>query len=220
MDGEESRRDIEIVGLVRDLKSHNLWENPERLAYVPVEQKPTHLNSLQIRSRHDLAAVAPLVRAALAKAAPELPILDMKSLSEQIDRSLLQERLLSRLTGFFGLLALLLAAIGLYGVLAFGVVQRTGEIGIRIALGARQTQVLWMVLRTAMAWVAVGVALGLAAALAAGRLVSSLLFGLTPTDPRAILWATATLVLVAAFAGFWPAWRAARLDPVRALRCE
>jgi ABC-type antimicrobial peptide transport system permease subunit len=144
----------------------------------------------------------------------------VRTLSEQIERSLRQERLLGQLTGFFGLLALLLASIGLYGVLAYSVSQRTGEIGIRMALGAPRLEVMWMVLRDAMGWVGVGVAIGLVVALGTGRLVSSLLFGLAPADPATILFATAALVLVASVAGYWPARRASRLDPVRALRYE
>jgi predicted permease len=218
--GEDSSRDIEIVGVVKDQKSHDLWQEAPRLVYFPVAQSPDYLSSIQVHTRGELAVVAPQVRRVIAEAAPELPILAVRTLSEQIERSLRQERLLGQLTGFFGLLALLLASIGLYGVLAYSVSQRTGEIGIRMALGAPRLEVMWMVLRDAMGWVGVGVAIGLVVALGTGRLVSSLLFGLAPADPATILFATAALVLVASVAGYWPARRASRLDPVRALRYE
>ncbi len=222
VDGESSSRDFEIVGLMKNLKYNDLWADPARLVYFPFAQQGGYLHALQVRSREDLATVAAAsqVRRLVSKVAPDLPILAIRSLTQEIDLSLRQEKLLSRLTGFFGLLALLLASIGLYGVLAYGVSQRTSEIGIRMALGAPRLRVLWMVLRSAMVWASIGVAIGALGALAAGRLVSSLLFGLAPTDPATILLAATVLLLVAAFAGYWPARRASRLDPVIALRCE
>jgi len=187
-EGDGSGRDIEIVGVLADFKIRDLHEDPPRLVHIPVAQQMGYLSSIQVRSRRDPAAVAPQIRRVLGEIAPGLPILGVRSLSEQIDRSLRQEKMLSQVTGFFGVLALLLASIGLYGVLAYGVTRRTGEIGIRMALGAQRKLVLWMVLRTALAWVGVGIAIGLVAALVTGRLVSSLLFGLAPAeDPIAAL---------------------------------
>jgi predicted permease len=220
VDGEASSRDIEIVGLVRDIKCNGLWEAPPRLVYFPVAQRPLYLESLEVRSHAELGGVMEQVRAVLSDVAPELPVLGAWTLTREIERSLRQEKLLSRLTSSFAVLALLLAAIGLYGMLAYGVSQRTSEIGIRMALGAPRLRVLWMVLRSALSWVGLGVAIGLAVALTTGQALSTLLFGLAPTDPLAILSATSALVLVAAFAAFWPARRAARLDPVQAIRCE
>jgi predicted permease len=220
IDGEESAREIEIVGMVNDLRSHDLRQEAPRLVYFSAAQRPDYLSSLEVRSRREPAGLASQVRAAIAETAPGLPVLATRTLRSQLDRSLREERLLSSLTGFFALLALLLAAIGLYGVLAYGVAQRTHEIGIRMAIGAPRRQVLGMVLRRAMGWVGVGVVFGLAAALAAGRLVSSLLFGLAPSDPATILLATAALILVAALAAYLPAHRASRLDPLQALRYE
>jgi predicted permease len=218
VDGEESGQDIEIIGVVRDLKVHDLWSQAPRLVYFPAAQRGNPLFSLQVHARPELSVSR--LREAIADVAPDLPVLSVRSLEEQVERSLRQERLLSQLTAFFGLLALVLAAVGLYGVLAYGVSQRTNEIGIRMALGAEPTRVLRTVFGTAMGWVGTGIAIGLAAALAAGRLLSSLLFGLGAIDLVTLLLTTAALVLVAALAAYVPARRASRLDPVRALRYE
>ncbi len=217
-EGEESSQEIEITGVVPDLKVHDLWSETPRLVYFPVAQHGESLYSLQVHARSTLSAAE--VRTAVAAVAPDLPITSVRSLEEQVEGSLRQERLLSQLTAFFGLLALLLAAVGLYGVLAYGVSQRTNEIGIRMALGAEPAQVLGTVFGTAMRWVGTGIVIGLAAAVAASRFLSSLLFGLDPIDPMTLLLTTAVLTAVAALATYAPARRASRLDPVRALRCE
>jgi predicted permease len=218
LEGEESSREIAIVGLVPNVKVHDLREEPPRLVYLPVAQHGEYLYSLQVHGRSELSAGQ--VRDAIAGVAPDLPITGVRSLEEQVERSLRQERLLGQLTAFFGLLALLLAAIGLYGVLAYGVAQRTNEIGIRMALGAEPSRMLGTVLGSALRWVGVGVVVGLAAALAASRFLSGLLFGLDPVDPATLLVTTAALVLVAVLAAWGPARRASRLDPVSALRHE
>jgi predicted permease len=217
---EESSRDIEIVGVVVDLKNNDLREETLPLVYLPVMQNMVHMNSLEIHTRGDLAAVAGQVRQAIHQTAPELPILEASTLIEKVDHSLRQEKLISKLTGFFGLLALALASIGVYGVLAYGVTQRTNEIGIRMALGARRYDVVWMILKDATGLVGIGVVIGVLMALATTHLVSSMLFGLTDKDPATLLLATAFLILVAGFAGYLPARRASRLEPIEALRCE
>jgi predicted permease len=218
VDGPESSGEIEIVGVLRDVKVHDLWSETPRLVYLPVAQHGEYLFSLQVHARSELPAVR--LREAIAAVAPELPVVSVRSFEEQVERSLRQERLLSQLTAFFGLLALVLATVGLYGVLAYGVAQRTNEIGIRMALGAEPGEVLKAELATAMRWVGTGIVLGLAAAVGASHLVSSLLFGLGPIDPATLLVTTASLVVVAALAAYGPARRASRLDPVRALRYE
>ena len=220
LDGPASSREIEIVGTVRDVKPTDLWERPPRVIYRPAAQVAGYLTSIEIRASGDPAVVAPQVRRAISEVAPTLPVRDVGPLAAQIDASLRRERLLSEVTGLFGLVALALAAVGLHGVLAYGATQRTGEIGIRLALGARRPQILWLVLKQALVWLAIGAAIGLAAALVLGRLVSALLFGLDPFDPGTIGAAGATLVVVGVAAALWPALRAARLDPMRALRCE
>jgi ABC-type antimicrobial peptide transport system permease subunit len=153
-----------------------------------------------------------------------LPVLDIHTLEEEMDAALVQHRLVALLTSLFGALALLLACVGIYGLLAFSVAQRTGEIGIRTALGARRGDVIWLVMREALVLVGIGVAAGVPAALLAARLatsqISGLLFGLEANDPLTLAAATAVLIVVAALAAYLPARRASRVDPMMALRNE
>ena len=137
-----------------------------------------------------------------------------------IEATILRERLMATLSGFFGLLALLLASIGLYGILTYGVASRTHEIGIRMALGAQPRNVRWLILREALLLLLAGVAVGLPLIFAVTRLASTLLFGLTPTDPVSLLCATLLMLAVALVAGYLPSRRATRVDPLVALRCE
>jgi ABC-type antimicrobial peptide transport system permease subunit len=137
-----------------------------------------------------------------------------------VDATILRERLMATLSGFFGLLALLLACIGVYGILSYGVASRTTEIGIRMALGARRTDVFWMILREALWLVAIGVVVGLPLIFAVTRLAATLLFDLSPTDPVSLIAAALLLLGVALLAGYLPSRRATRVDPMIALRCE
>ena len=220
IDGDESSRDLEIVGVAKDIVYYNYRDETPRFVYFPVMQTLDYLESLEVRTAGDPTAVIPLVRQAVNEAGENLPIVEVKTLDEQIDRSLRDDKLVSQLTSFFGLLALLLASIGLYGVLAYGVAQRTNEIGIRIALGAGRVQVLWMILRDGMVLVGLGILIGIPASLATTRLASSLLFGLGAADVWTMFGATLVLCLVALFAGYLPAWKASRLDPSTSLRYE
>jgi predicted permease len=220
INGVESSRDIEIVGLASDFKWHDLRQAAPRLIFLPAAQDAKYLYCIGVRSSADPALLIPEVRRTISEVSPNLPIFGVTGMEFEIERSLRQEKMLSKLTTIFGVLALLLASIGLHGVLAYAVSQRTGEIGIRMALGARRGEVLWMILRGAIAWIAVGAAAGLAVALAAGRFVAGLLFSVVPADPIAVLSAAGVLIIVAGASAYWPAWRASRMDPLTALRYE
>jgi ABC-type antimicrobial peptide transport system permease subunit len=151
---------------------------------------------------------------------PNVPAFDMRTMEEQRDVTLVTDRLVASLALAFGLVATLLAAVGLYGLMAFTVAQRTREIGLRMALGAPSASVTWLVMKEVLALVSIGTAMAVPAAWVLAGLVRSQLYGITPNDPASMAGAALTLALVAAIAGCVPAIRAARIDPMRALRCE
>jgi ABC-type antimicrobial peptide transport system permease subunit len=160
------------------------------------------------------------IRTAVKGLDASLPVYAMRSVDEQIDRALITERMIAMLSAVFGVIATLLAIVGLYGVMAYTVARRTREIGIRIALGAFGKDVVWMVMREALLLIAIGVAIGLPASFGLTGLVRTQLYGLTPNDPGTIAAATAALITAAAMAGYIPALRASRVSPIRALRYE
>ena len=160
------------------------------------------------------------IRREVANLDPSIPVLKTLTMEQQFDNQISAERVVTTLCGFFGILAVLLAAIGLYGVMAHSVTRRYREIGIRMALGAERRNVLWLVLRETAWMIGIGAVIGLPAAFALTRLVSSFLFGLTPQDPLSIALATLALVAVTALAGYIPARRATTVDPMIALRYE
>jgi predicted permease len=212
----------EIVGVVKDTKYEDLRENFGPIAYLPNSQEPgTTSTGVQfvIHSNLPKTELTAAVKRVLADVNPAISIkfIDFKLM---IAESMVRDRLMATLSGFFGLLALLLASIGLYGILSYGVASRTKEIGIRMALGARSQEVLYLILREALLLVLVGVALGLPVVFAATRFASSLLFGLTPTDPLSLSVAALLLFAVAVVAGYLPARRATKVDPLVALRYE
>jgi ABC-type antimicrobial peptide transport system permease subunit len=218
---KSNANDAEIVGVVKDFKNTNLREEPKRFVFLPYAQTD-ELNemTLYVRARGDAAAASASLRAAVRQADANLPIYGLKTMTTQVDDSLFIERMVAGLSIAFGALATLLAAIGLYGVMSYSVARRTREIGIRMALGAERTSVLWMVLREVAVLVAVGVGIGVPVAIALGRVVQSQLFDLSATDPIALAVATALLATVAFVAGYLPARRATRVDPMLALRYE
>jgi predicted permease len=217
----EPERDYEIVGIARNARDHDLRGAVEPRLYVPFVQSGdvgADLN-LEISTREPAAQIDPIRKAIVAYDA-NLPIHDMDPLSSMIDETITNERTIARLAVIFGLLALLLAAIGLYGVISYTIARRINEIGIRMALGARRSRVLWMVLRETLVLALVGIALGVPAALGSARAIASRLFGLSPFDLATLLTAIGILLVVAIFAGLIPGSRATRISPVQALRYE
>ena len=212
--------DIEVIGVVKDAKYGSLKEEFFPMAFYPYAQVDPVLSNLVVRFSGPESAVVPQVRQAIKQINRNLPIDDVVSLSDHIGRSLVQQKLVARLATFFGLLAVLLACVGLYGVMSYGVARRTNEIGIRMALGARGGNVLWLVLREALVLVVIGLAVGLFASLALTKTAASLLYELKPNDPLTITLATMLLAGVALLAGYLPARRASRVDPMVALREE
>jgi len=217
---------IEIVGVVRDSRYTNLRGDTPPVVYQTFLQTRTGRGqmALYVRIAAEPGAVLPHVRAAVQEIDRDLPLFEVRTLAAEMDAVLMQERLIATLSTVFSALALLLASVGLYGLLAFSVVERTGEMGIRMALGATRVDVIWSVMREGLLLVAAGVAVGVPAAFAAGRIASSqiagLLFGVRATDPATIALAAVLLAAVAAAAAFIPARRASRVDPLVALRNE
>jgi putative ABC transport system permease protein len=213
--------DVEIVGVVKDTKYTGLREEPIRMVYVPYRPGPWGVGfALHVRTAGQPTALATAVRQTIARLDPGAPVYDIRTAEEEIGRSLLRDRLIATITTLFGTLALLLASIGLYGVLSYGVSQRTREFGIRIAVGAEARRILHLVLREAAWVISLGVTAGLAAAWALGRLIGHLLYDVDPGDPLSASIAVAVLVPVGLFAAWLPARRASKVDPIRALRYE
>jgi ABC-type antimicrobial peptide transport system permease subunit len=208
------------VGIVRDAKYNNLRADIKPMFFMPLQQLPRRIRGIEVRTAEPIAAIGAAVRQAVMEVTPDLMVRRVATLSGQVDRTLAAERMIATLSAAFGAMALLLASIGLYGVLSYGVAQRTGEIGIRMALGATRARVLALVLRQSLAVVAGGILLGTVLAFAATRLIAKLLYGVTPTDAVTIAAAIGFLLAVAGLAAFLPARRASRVDPLVALRYE
>jgi predicted permease len=211
--------EIEIVGVVRDLRPNSLRETPKSLVFRPLAQGPgEYINSIEVRVAGPTAPVATALRAAVRKVDPQLPVRDIATISELLERGLSRERLVARLAGSFGVLALLLAAIGLYGVMGYSVSRRTNEMGVRLALGASPGGVRMLVLRESLMLCFAGIVFGFVLLLPVKGITGRLVYGMSPRDPATVAIATGILLLVTAAAAFIPAWRASRIDPVDAIR--
>ena len=213
---------IEVVGISGDTRYWSLKQDPVGMFYQPYQQTP-NLDfgaTYEVRTSLSPASVAPSLRKAVQSIDPDLPLQEIRTQQEQIDASMQQERIIAALTASFGVLALVLASVGVYGVMAYSVAQRTSEIGIRMALGARPREVITMVLREAT-WIAlVGIACGIGATLLSTHLVTSLLYGLHPNDPLILATSALLLALVGLMASWVPARCAAAVEPMQALRHE
>jgi predicted permease len=216
-----TKTDIEIVGVVGDTKYENMREEIPYELYIPsAQQQGANGGTVYMRARADPVRLFNAVRVAMQSVDAGVPMYDMRTLDHQVEVSLLTERLLASLSTVFGCLATLLAALGLYGVMAYMVARRTREIGIRMALGAGQNSVVWMVLRETLTLAGIGLSIGLTGASALTRLIQTQLFGVQPTDLLTMTAASMAIAAVTTLAGYVPARRATAIDPMHALRWE
>jgi predicted permease len=212
---------FEVVGVVPDAKYRSLRDPPPPMFYIPLFQEPrSSWANFALRTTADPRSTMADLPSVVRAVDPSVRVRDLRTMSDMMNRSVQQERLIAQLGGFFSVFALALACLGVYGVLSFAVVQRTREIGVRMALGAQRRDVVSLVVNQGLKLVLVGSVIGLGAALAATRLVSSLLYGVTPTDPVTFAGVSILLVLVAVLASWLPAKRATKVDPMEALRYE
>ena len=216
----ETTGQLEVVGVVRDAKYDSVRDEVPPTMYVPFRQARMGTPTVAVRTAGDPLAFVGTIREAVRGIDPNLPMVDVSTQMEQVEKRLEQEKVFAQAYTLFGALALVLAAVGLYGVMSYTVARRTNEIGIRLALGARRGQVLGATMRESLVLVSIGVAIGIAVVLAASRFVASLLFGVPRNDLISIALATAVLGVVAAVAAYLPARRASRVDPMVALRNE
>lgn len=217
----ETSGDMEIIAVLRDAKYNSVRDAVPPTMYVPhVQQTRFGFVTFEMRTAGDPTKVVPAVREAIRQIDPNLPILTISTQIEQVERRFAQEKVFAQAYALFGGLALLLASIGLFGLMSYNVARRTNEIGVRMALGAGRGTVVGMVMRESLVLVSIGIIVGLSAALAASRLVTTLLFGLAPTDSITLLIAISVMIGVSTLAGYLPARTASRVDPMEALRYE
>jgi putative ABC transport system permease protein len=212
--------EAEIVGIVGNIRRASLADDPRADLYFPFERVMSPSTTLFIRARRDPVAIVPDVRAAVRRLEPHAVVDETRTLRAIAEESAAVTRLATRLLGGFAAIAVLLAAVGVYGVMAYRVRRRTRELGTRLALGATPAAITWLVLRQAVGIVAIGLTAGTVAALASARTLSSLLFGVAPWDPAVLAAAAAVLGVVSVAASCLPARRAARVDPVAVLSSE
>jgi predicted permease len=219
--GEPSHgNDFEIIGVVKDAKYVNLGESQQMAAYFPYSQRVQYFSNFAVRYTGDKTPVVTAVRQTLAEINPAILVRHVSTLEDQVNGSIATPRLIAQLSAFFGLVAVFLSSIGIYGLISYSVLRRTSEIGIRLALGARTTSLLWMVLREAALLLSIGILVGVPVALLSTRILRKLLYQLSPNDPWALVLAVVAVAAMALLAAWLPARRASRVDPIIALRCE
>jgi predicted permease len=211
---------FQIVGVVKDARVNDIRESAPPMIYHSIAQDVIDAESLDVRTVADPSQLISQIRQAVRSVDPNLPIGGVTTLAEQVSSNLAQQRLIARLTTIFGALALGLACLGLYGVMSYTVARRTSELGIRLALGSTRSRVLWVVLRESLIVIGAGILVGACLSLAGTRLISSMLYGLSPHDPFTLAAAAVLLLSVSVASGLLPAWRAAHVDPTEALRAE
>ena len=214
--------DVEIVGVCRSAHFNSIQEETPPVVYVPYTQDLPSLNQMvfEVRTPGDPLAMVNAIRAIVHEASPAVSLTDIDTQAHRIEQTVGQEHTFADLCTCFAVLALVIACVGLYGAMAYAVARRTGEIGIRMALGAKRGSIVWMVMREVLAISAAGLAIGLFAAAETSHFLASFLFGMKPGDPAAIAISVAILLAAAIAAGFAPAFRASRIDPMTAIRYE
>ena len=218
VDNDQNR--YQIVGVVSDARVNDIREDAPPIIYFPIAQNVGNIDGLEVRTAQIPTGSLMQARQAIADVDSRIPIVNVATLNEEVQNNLTQPRLIARLTTIFGILALALACLGLYGIMSYTMQRRTSEVGVRLALGSTRLAVLWLVVRETLLLAGFGAVMGLALAIVGMRMATSFLFGLSPEDPPTIALATGLLLLASALAGFVPAWRAAHIEPVQALRSE
>lgn len=213
-------QDYQVIGIVKDVKFSDLREKTRNINYLSYRQRPWGFGDFEVRYSGDYSAVSHAVQQVIRSVNRSLPIVNVTTLDEQVSRTMTNQRLVAQISSFFGILAAFLSCIGIYGVMSYTTSRRTNEIGIRIALGAGRSNVRWLVLRETLLLVSGGIVLGIPITLAGRRLIQSMLYGLHGLEFASLLFAVALLLGVAVLAGFLPAQRASKVDPVVALRYE
>jgi len=220
LDSKESQNGVEVIGIVKDVKRSDVTQDLRIIDYLPYTQYPWGFGNFQARYTGDFATIAMAVQQTIHSIDRTLPISDVTTLDEQVARSYTNQRLVAQLCTFFGLLAVFLSAIGIYGLMSYVVSRRINEIGIRLALGAQAHTVLWMVLRESLLLLVIGLALGLPLSLASTRIIRDQLFGITALDPSTFATAIAIVATITIAAAWLPARRATKVAPMIALRCD
>jgi predicted permease len=219
-DGMEAPSERQVIGVVKDVKFNNVAESQEYIDYLPYTQRGWGFGDFEVRYTGSFSAAASKVQQAIHAIDRTLPITNVTTLDKQVARSYSNQAIIAQLSAFFGIVAVFLSSIGLYGIMSYVVSRKTGEIGIRMALGAERADVGWQVMREVVLWIAIGIIIALPLTIGSGRLVRTMLYGLSGSDPISLIAAVVVLAIAGLAAGYLPARRASRVDPAVALRYE